>query len=201
MGLAPVLSFKRRAAVIAIVSLFLLAAVAAKVTVGRLEEKRKRQAFDNLTSSSIDRIAELSVLEYRYTDVMELNRPFIVGGGSFSLVRFSGVVKAGIRDVSRITVEYVPAEDEVRIVMPRSEILENVVDVESLRFWDIRRNLFVPISTEKKLLEIGAFKERVANELRVSGFLDNADARSSELVRALYASIGPEVRLSWETDE
>ncbi len=192
---------RRRTVILAGIAAVVVAAFAARSAYGRFEERRKRRAFDNLTSSSIDRIAELSVLEYRYTDVMELNRPFFVGGGSFSLVRFSGIVKAGIRDVSRITVEYDSPNDTVRIVMPRSEILENIVDVESLRFWDIRRNLFVPISTEQKLQEIGVFKERVANELRESGFYEDADARSSELIRALYASIGPEVLLSWEDEE
>lgn len=201
MKIRLVPSFKRRLAVLAIAVTLIAGVISTRTIIGRIEERRKRQAFDNLTSSSIERIAELSVLEYRYTDVMELSRPFFVGAGSFSLTRFSGIVKAGVRDVSRISVEYHQDEDAVSIVMPRSEILENIVDVESLRFWDVRKNLFVPISTENKLKEIGAFKERVANELRDSGFLADADARSSEIVHALYSSIVPTVRVSWETDE
>lgn len=201
MKIRLVPSFKRRLAVLAIAVTLIAGVISTRTIIGRIEERRKRQAFDNLTSSSIERIAELSVLEYRYTDVMELSRPFFVGAGSFSLARFSGIVKAGVRDVSRISVEYHQDEDAVSIVMPRSEILENIVDVESLRFWDVRKNLFVPISTENKLKEIGAFKERVANELRDSGFLADADARSSEIVHALYSSIVPTVRVSWETDE
>lgn len=198
MGALAMVSFKRKFLLLSSIALLAVVFFGSRAVLGRIEEKRKRQAFDNLTSSSIDRIAELSVLEYRYTDVMELTRPFFVGGGSFSLVRFSGAVKAGIRDVSRMAVEYDPSEDAVSIVMPHSEIIENVVDAESLRFWDIRRNLFVPISTEAKLQEIGVFKERVAGDLRASGFLEDADARASEIIKAMYSSIGPEVRLSWE---
>ncbi len=156
-------------------------------------ERRARQAFDNLTSSSLARIAELAVMEYRYTDVMELNRKFFVGGSSTSLVRFSGVVRAGISDVSRIRASYDVDEALITVTVPRSEILENTVDVTTLKIWDIKKNIFVPISTEVKLQEIGLFKERVSSELADSGFLSDATMRSHELIASLYAGFGAKV--------
>ncbi len=156
-------------------------------------ERRARQAFDNLTSSSLARIAELAVMEYRYTDVMELNRKFFVGGSSTSLVRFSGVVRAGVSDVSRIQASYDVDESLITVTVPRSEILENTVDVTTLKIWDIKKNIFVPISTEVKLQEIGLFKERVSTELAHSGFLTDATLRSYELIASLYAGFGAKV--------
>lgn len=164
-------------------------------------EKRQRQAFDNVTSTTINRIAELAVLEYRYTDVMELNRRFAVGGVSTSLIRFSGVIKAGLSDTSGITAGWNRKENRIDITLPRSVILDNTVDISSVRIWDVRRNIFVPISTDIKILEVTAFKERVANELGLSGFMADADSRAAELVAGLYAGFGADVAVRFITTE
>ncbi len=162
----------------------------------RIAEHKRRMAFDNLHAATVSRIAELSVLEYRYTDVMELNRKFVVGGSSTSLVRFSGVVKAGIADVTAVRADYDADAGKIEITLPRSSIIENVVDVGTVKFWDIKRNIFVPIKTELKLQEISAFKEKVARELEASGFLSEADARAAEIVSSLYSGFGAHVTVT-----
>ncbi len=177
------------------VGLLLLSAffIAGKNISDRVAEHRRRQAFNNLTATVLNRIAEFAVLEYRYSDVMELNRRFMIGGLSTSLVKFSGVIKAGIADISRIGVEWDADKNRVSITLPHSEILDNTVDVSTVKFWDLRRNLFVPISTDLKIQEVTAFKDRVATELELSGFFEDADNRASELVASLYLAFGAEV--------
>jgi len=156
----------------------------------RLAEKRSRQAFENITATSLDRIAELAVLEYRYTDVMELNRKFFLGGPSTSLVRFSGVIKAGIEDTSRISAHYDREASRISISLPAIDILDNTIDVSTVRIWDIKRNLFVPITTELKLQELTLFKETIEKELTRTGFLTDAEVRARELIASLYAGFG-----------
>lgn len=164
----------------------------------RRAEKRRREAFDNVTSTALLRIAQFAVLEYVYTDVVELSRSFIIGGMSSSLVRFSGVVKAGIADVERIVVTPNQEAGRVRVVLPRAEILENTVDVSTVKFWDLKKNIFVPISTELKIQEVTLFKDRVQQELMDSGFLADADSRARDLVASLYAGFGMNVEVAWE---
>jgi hypothetical protein len=170
--------------------------VAVRAIGERIAEHKRRMAFDNLHASAISRIAELSVLEYRYTDVMELNRKFVVGGASTSLVRFSGVVKAGIPDATAVRADYDGDAGKIEINLPRSSIIENVVDVGTVKIWDIKRNIFVPIKTELKLQEITAFKDKVARELEASGFLAEADARAAEIVSSLYSGFGAQVTVT-----
>ncbi len=170
--------------------------VASRALVDRIAEHKRRMAFHNLHAAAISRIAELSVLEYRYTDVMELNRKFLVGGASTSLVRFSGVVKAGIADVTAVKADYDGNEGKIGITLPRASIIENVVDVGTVKFWDVKRNIFVPIKTELKLQEITAFKDKVARELEASGFLAEADARAAEIVSSLYSGFGAQVTVA-----
>ena len=117
---------------------------------------------------------------------------------SSSLVRFSGVVKAGIADVERIVVTPDQESGRVRVVLPRSVVLENTVDVSTVRFWDLKKNIFVPISDELKIQEITLFKERIGKELVESGFLADADTRARELVASLYAGFGMNVEVAWE---
>jgi hypothetical protein len=164
----------------------------------RRAEKRRREAFDNVTSTALLRIAQFAVLEYVYTDVVELSRSFIIGGMSSSLVRFSGVVKAGIADVERIVVTPDQESGRVQVMLPRAEILENTVDVSTVRFWDLKKNIFVPISTELKIQEVTLFKDRVQQELMDSGFLADADSRARDLVASLYAGFGMNVEVAWE---
>jgi len=156
----------------------------------RLAEKRSRQAFENITATSLDRIAELAVLEYRYTDVMELNRKFFLGGPSTSLVRFSGVIKAGIADTSRINTSYDTEAGRITVSLPGVELLDNTIDVSTVRIWDIKRNLFVPISTELKLQELTMFKQTIEDELLTTGFLLDAEERARHLIASLYAGFG-----------
>jgi len=179
-------------AVIALVALL----VAYRSISDRIAENRRRLAFDNLNATALNRIAELAVLEYRYTDVMELNRKFVVGGASTSLVRFTGIVKAGIPDVTKIQARFDGPGNTVRIRLPRAAIVDNTVDVSTVKIWDVRRNIFVPISTELKLQEVGMFKERIARELETSGFLAEADERAEELVKSMYAGFGARILLS-----
>lgn len=160
-----------------------------------IAETRRRQAFDNLNTTARSRIAELGVLKYRYTDVMELNRKFIVGGMSTSLVRFTGIVKAGIPDTTQILARFDPKTNTVDITLPHAAIIDNTVDVGTVKIWDVKRNIFVPISTELKLQEIAAFKERIANELEISGFLAEADTRAEELVSSMYAGFGAQISI------
>lgn len=168
---------------------------AVRAITGRVAENRRRMAFDNLTANAVNRIAELAVLEYRYADVMELNRKFAVGGVSTSLVRFSGVVKAGIADASGITASYNPAANLVTVTLPPAVIIDNTVDIGTVKIWDLKRNIFVPISTELKIQEVTAFKDRIAKELSTSGFLAEADERASVLVSSLYAAFGAEIEV------
>lgn len=170
--------------------------MASRAVVERIAEHKRRMAFDNIHATAISRIAELSVLEYRYTDVMELSRKFVVGGASTSLVRFSGIVKAGIVDVSEVRAKYDADAGTIEVTLPRASIVENVVDVSTVKFWDIKRNIFVPIKTELKLQEITAFKDKVARELEAAGFLAEADSRAAEIVASLYAGFGAKVSVT-----
>ena len=184
-------SLSRPQCIAAAIALLLIAAFfgvyAIKTSVA---ERKRRMAFDNLNATALTKIAELGVLKYRYTDVMELNRKFIVGGPSTSLVRFTGVVKAGIPDATKIVARYDMNANTVRIALPRASIIENTVDVSTVKIWDIKRNIFVPITTELKLQEIASFKNKVARELEISGFLSEADERAEELVPSLSAGFG-----------
>ncbi len=193
MGRKAILPKKYLVLFVATLAVIIAGYTAFNVVRDRLAERRRRQAFDNLTATSLSRIAELAVLEYRYTDVMELNRRFIVGGNSTSLVRFSGVIKAGIPDASKIVASFDQERNTVTIIIPPAALMENTIDVTTVRFWDIKRNLFVPISTELKLQELSMFKDKVASELKASGFLLDAHQRSREVVASLYAGFGSDI--------
>ncbi|HPS44942.1 MAG TPA: DUF4230 domain-containing protein, partial [Treponemataceae bacterium] len=84
----------------------------------------------------------------------------------------------------------------VRIKLPRAAIIENTVDVSTVKIWDIKRNIFVPITTELKLQEISDFKNKTARELELSGFLAEADERAEELVSSLYSGFGAKTTIT-----
>ena len=178
---------------IAVVVALVLGLIGTRAISERIAERKRRMAFESLNATAMTRIAELGVLKYRYTDVMELSRKFPVGGGSTSLVRFSGLVKAGIADATKISCRFDPDANTVKIALPHAAIIDNTVDVSTVKIWDVRRNIFVPITTELKLQEIAAFKEKVARELETSGFLTEADSRAEELVSSLYAGFGAKI--------
>lgn len=143
---------------------------------------------------SFEDIAELSVEEYRFSDVgkfdqegLEVLGMHVPFTGRNFLVTYDGRVTAGLRDTSRV--EVTVGDGVVDVVLPPVEVIDSHINADSVQVYDQTMN---PIN-QIRVADVTSFiagQEDAAREKAVSqGLLDRAGARAEELARAQVAAL------------
>ena len=144
--------------------------------------------------ASFEDIAELSVEEYRFSDVgkfdqegLEVLGAHVPFTGRNFLVTYDGRVTAGLRDTSAIAVSV--GDSSVDVVLPPVEVIESHINADSVQVYDQTMN---PIN-QLRVEDVTGFiadREQDAREKAVSqGLLDRAGERAEHLVRSHVAAL------------
>ena len=159
--------------------------------------------------ASFEDIAELSVEEYRFSDVgkfdqegLEVLGAHVPFTGRNFLVTYDGRVTAGLRDTSAITVSV--GDSSVDVVLPPVEVIDSHINADSVQVYDQTMN---PIN-QIRVVDVTSFiagQEDAAREKAVSqGLLDRASERAEHLVRSHVEALTEgtvqqdfDVRIEW----
>ena len=159
--------------------------------------------------ASFEDIAELSVEEYRFSDVGKFDQEgFEVLGahvpftGRNFLVTYDGRVTAGLRDTSAIAVSV--GDSSIDVVLPPVEVIESHINADSVQVYDQTMNPINQLRVEDVTSFI-AGQEDAAREKAVSqGLLDRAGERTEHLVRSHVEALTEgtaqqdfDVRIEW----
>jgi len=177
-----------------VVGLVLLVAIGGFLFYLRWETNRKVQAFSDTVEEKVARIAELSTIQYHYTDVLTykdnisykgISIPFT--GKSF-LIKYTGYIKAGV-DLETIDVDVV---DEKRIVVKinGSQIFDNVINEEDIYVYDERESVFNRLKISDVYDVLAKEKKKKEQEIIEEGFLDEADANASAMIEEFLRTVG-----------
>jgi hypothetical protein len=161
------------------------------------------QTKTNITSEAAliqDRLVELSewtTLRYDYSNVIisRTERTLSLGvtdinyGEAIRLIEYSGYLKAGT-DLSKLQISYNEETEKMFIRVPKSKILDNVVDTDSAIVEDVKGNIFSDYPTQIIFDEINAEKKLLEEEKVRQGFLDEADIRILSLLTSFLATNG-----------
>lgn len=161
------------------------------------------QTKTNITSEAAliqDRLVELSewtTLRYDYSNVIisRTERTLSLGvtdinyGEAIRLIEYSGYLKAGT-DLSKLQISYNEETEKMFIRVPKSKILDNVVDTDSAIVEDVKGNIFSDYPTQIIFDEINAEKKLLEEEKVRQGFLDEADIRIHSLLTSFLATNG-----------
>ncbi|MDF2856745.1 MAG: hypothetical protein K0Q87_2596 [Neobacillus sp.] len=164
------------------------------------------QTSTNITSETSllqDHLLELSewtTLKYEYSNVIisrtekNLALPGISDinyGKTIKLIEYSGYLKAGT-DLSKIQISYDELSKELLIRIPKSQILDNVVETEKTKVEDVTGNIFSDYPTQIVFDEINANKKQLQEEKIRQGFLEEADQRVRQLLISFSKAKGYE---------
>ena len=133
-------------------------------------------------SSQIQEVAELTAIKYTYNDVVSIKKS-AVGGMSkaYSIVKYTGIIRVGIRDVSG---------NSVSVKVPRSEILENAL--LSQEVFDEKDGVFVGVNTKEVMDEIKRAMESQLSQIKDSGIEKDADKKVKSLLESMIKGAGYE---------
>ncbi len=131
--------------------------------------------------------AELVLYKMRYSDIITIKKRGAIAK-AFSIVRYEGVLRAGIENIRDAEVVVSPDAKSVTVKIPPTVLLGN--DIQSQEVFDEQQRLFTRIGTQEIFDQIEIAKREAADEILADGLLDDADERAKQVIAALLKSLG-----------
>lgn len=149
----------------------------------------KVERLSAMVYSQVERVAELTVIKYNYGNVAVPKKSAVNGmARAYSIVKFQGVIRMGLRDISQVSINVLGGGRAVEVVLPHSEVLDNTLFSQEV--FDEKRSIFVPIATQEIFDEIKSEMMRTEELVVEEGFLQEADERMVQLIRAMLQGAG-----------
>ena len=149
----------------------------------------KTEKLHTAVSRTLTACAELTLYKMSYTDVVAIKKSAALGlAKSYSIVKYSGLLRAGIKNFEDIIFTISDDRKTITVSIPPSELLGN--DIVTMRVFDEKNNIFVPINTQEIFDEIEEAKDESAKEILAEGLLDDADNRAELYIKQVLTSFG-----------
>ena len=176
----------------------------------------KNDVFKNNVSDN-EEIVNLDVINERLLDISELNTADYVCRSiqKFSdnikfmdfdvpltnkgfILSYEGSVKAGIKDFSKVKTEV--DEDEIIVTLPKVEITEVAIDLNSFEILEETNNIFNPIKVQDVNEAQVDLEENIKEAALKYGILDRAEDNAEQIVRNMLLSVSEDydVIIRWE---
>lgn len=167
---------------------------------GLLKITSNKESETSLMQERLVELSEWTTLRYEYSNVIisRTDKTLTVLGADINfaetikLIEYSGYLKAGT-DMSKVQISFESDSKKIIARVPRSKILDNVVDTNSVKVEDVVGNIFSDYHTQIIFDEINSNKEQIENEKISQGFLDEADLRIKELLTSFLIANGYEI--------
>lgn len=156
-------------------------------------EKRSAVVFQEL-----QRCSELVSVKNTYSDVISIKKTRIAGfAKTFSIVKYTGVIRAGIKDITSSEIKVSDGGKKVKAVLPPIEVLSN--DISSIEVFDESKSIFVSISVQEIMNEIRFNQEITSKEILETGFLKEAEEQAAKITESILNAAGfKEVEVSFQ---
>ena len=159
------------------------------------EDKTSRAT---LVAEKLVELSEWTTLRYEYSNVIvsRLEQSVNVFGitdfsyaETIKLIEYTGYIKAGT-DMSKVEITIDEESNKIIVKVPRSQILDNVVETENTQVEDLVGTIFSNYPTQIVFDEINKNKILLEEKKINDGFLDDADKRIEELLTSFLLSSG-----------
>ena len=159
------------------------------------EDKTSRST---LVAEKLVELSEWTTLRYEYSNVIvsRLEQSVNVFGitdfnyaETIKLIEYTGYIKAGT-DMSKVEITIEEESNKIIVKVPKSQIIDNVVETENTRVEDLVGNIFSNYPTQIVFDEINKNKILLEEKKINDGFLEDADKRIEELLTSFLLSSG-----------
>ena len=144
-------------------------------------------------TESIMQIMQLSTLEYNYTDVVSYKesskyKNFVIPFTEKRfMIKYNGYIKAG-SDLSNIEID-IPDPETIHVTINHSIITDNVINEEDLYVYDEKGSIFNNLKIADVYEILVEKKQETEHKLLETGFLQEADQRSKDLITQLLKAM------------
>lgn len=140
-----------------------------------------------LVDKQLSYCQELVTAKYRYSDIITLKKA-AGWAKSYSIIKYKGVVRAGITDVSDVSYSISLDGKTITLEVPPAEVLGNEIVSQSV--FDEKQSIFVPISTQDIFDEIDKAKVEALEDMIAEGVLDEAREYAARIITQFMLALG-----------
>lgn len=130
---------------------------------------------------------EFVTAKYKYSDIVTLKKS-IGFSKSYSIVKYSGVLRVGIADFTDISYSISRDGKKIHIRLPFAEVLGN--ELVNQEVFDEKQSIFVPITTQEIFDEIQEAQKDAQEEMINEGVLNEARVYAEKIIRQFMLSCG-----------
>lgn len=140
-----------------------------------------------LVEKQLSYCQELVTLKYRYSDIATIKKSAGFSK-SYSIVKYTGIIRAGIADITDISYNLSIEENKIFLKIPPAEILGNEIVKQDV--FDENSSIFVPITAKEVLEEIKKSQDETCADLIAEGLLDDARNYAIHILTQFMKSVG-----------
>lgn len=130
---------------------------------------------------------ELVTAKYRYSDIISIKKSIALSK-SLSIIKYSGIIRIGIPDITQSDFEVYNEGKCLRIKLPDVEVLGN--DITSQELFDENQSIFVPITIDDVFTRIETAKNDTLEELINEGILTEARENAKKVIQQIMLAAG-----------
>ncbi len=168
----------------------------------------RKRSVRSAILQGIQNVNELATVRERFQSIVSFSDgkqlPFLgfwlPGTTRKFIMRYAGVIVCG-NDLSRLDISERFAVNRVRVVVPRSRILDIYADVQSFEVYDQQAGLFTSIRLEDQNREVTADLEEMRQNALKSGILNQADENTRRILTSIVAATGMEAEIVFDDGE
>ena len=148
----------------------------------------KKEVNVAIVMSQLSLCQELVTAKNRYSDIVSISKSNKFLGKSFTIVKFSGIIRIGIPDITKSDIEVYNEGKSLRIRIPDVEVLGN--EIESQEVFDEAHNVFIPITLDEVFTELEKKKTETLEDLIDEGILNEARENAKKVVQQIMMAAG-----------
>lgn len=168
----------------------------------------RKKSVRSAILQGIQNVNELATVRERFQSIVSFSdgkqMPFLgfclPGTTRKFIMRYAGVIVCG-NDLSKLDISERFAVNRVRVVVPRSRILDIYADVQSFEVYDQQAGLFTSIRLEDQNREVTADLEEMRQNALKSGILSQADENTRRILTSIVATTGMEAEIVFDDGE
>jgi hypothetical protein len=189
-----------------IVTLLLVVSVVANVWLLRRKARPGRKSVHSTLLQGIKNVRDLATIRQNFQSIVIFEDTKAVlgfslpGTGRKFILKYSGTITCG-NDLSKIQISERFAVNRVRVVVPRSRLLDLYADMKSIQVYDQKAGFFTSIELEDQNREIASNLEEVRQDALQSDILRRADENTRTILASLVASLGMEAEVIFDDRE
>lgn len=147
----------------------------------------QKEVSSLIVENQLSYCQELVTMKYRYSDIVAI-RKSIALSKSFSIVKYSGIIRIGIPDVMLSDINVYNDGKSIKIKLPDVEVLGN--DITSQEVFDESHSIFVPITLDDVFTEIEKSKEGTLEDLINDGIMNEARDNAKKVIQQVFMAAG-----------